>query len=614
MSMINKILSLVRSKKLRDSIWKFMIMQALIIVLIVSILSYFSANTAMQKQVVSFSGEILKIKANDVDNYIEDMERQSQYILQQLSVYAVLDKVSNLDKSNPYFDIMASGIMVGTDNDQLDILLDTMVTRREIQSVAILDNEGVIWAYDNYGSSSIEIQTILDIDTISKLMDISNSSESGLEAYLYDDNSDEKVLFFTRCIYSPEDYKKVGYLVLIANTDSLASIISSGIDDEGFNIAVYSDNDKPVYIGGNDISSNHIEEFIDKNISWQVNKKEEVLFVRALTQREGWSLVSSQRLDILFHDILRYRQLIFALSVIIMSVLVLASWRFASDIVRPISAVTEAMQRVRAGETDVDVVIDRNDEIGYMSETFNTMVDENKRLVNDIYREQITKQEAELQAMQSQINPHFLFNTLEAISWKARLSKVDDISEMVEDLSDIMRSSIGKNSSMTQLCDEIKYIKKYLDIMKRRFEDRLAIKINIDESLNDYLIPRLLIQPLIENAIYHGIERMRQGGIIFVGAKVVGDKTIINVCNTGNGLPKDVVDKINGDLRRGSDEYFYSLQSNQSKNVGLENANRRIKLSYGEEYGIQLVTKVGYYLNVIMTLPEKQSRKGDINK
>ena len=583
-------------------------MLLLIIVIIIGTISYFFTTNSMQEQAIEFSQEILKVKAEVINEYIYDIDQYVNNILSQRDIQEVLSKTYADMDSQLHQSSSVQSILAETDTVQLRTFMNNAVMKDEIQSVALYDYFGNMWLYENDESYETEIQTTITKEMLYKFIYSINVDGNKKYFYLYDEDGATKNIILLRKIYSPSTYNKIGYLGVICSIDYLEDTLANENINNTFKLQVFENNGQAVYVhdSGN---IEAVENFMKQNIVWQVNADEGLLLVRTSVKGTGWFVVSTQELTDLLGNIIIYRRLILFSIIIVLAVCLLIAWRFASNVVAPITKITEAMQKVRTGNADVDVVVDRADEIGYMGKTFNTMISENRQLVQTVYQEQIIRKETELQALQSQINPHFLFNTLETISWEARLNKSPHISTMAEELSDLMRMSISKISQPIRLQTEIHYIDKYLAIMKKRFGDRLTVKKKICEELNNYLVPKLLIQPLIENAIYHGIESRREGGTILIKAWSIEDGVEIIICNSGAGLPQTVVNDINDDLKKSMDEFFAESSISKGKNIGLQNVNRRIMLYYGQEYGIKIDSKHGYYTKVIMSLPIQEVKE-----
>jgi len=609
--LIKKLREFFRIKTLSKRLWIFISILLFVLVVTTVLFTYYSAASAMQNGAISFSKEILDMKALSIDNYINHMDQYSLDLLYESAIYDILNSAQGLDKDYVFVEREIKEILQNQGVPIMDLFLKTIVAREEIQSIALLDNDGMIWVYDNDDAKKTEIQVLIDENIFKGIANKATASEGRQAIYIYQDGENTSRIFFVRGIYSKDNYQQLGYLVLLADEEYFGNIVSSSLTENAFSVALYTDDGNPVHTNVSQDLTAGVYEFLKNSVVWQVNKEYNMLFVRSDVRNANWSLISMQKLDILFSDIDRFRQLLI-LSAVVMSVIFsFLSWIFARDTLKPIKEITTAMQRVSAGETDVDVKADRVDELGFMSSTFNRMIKENETLVRDIYRAEITKKDAELQALQSQINPHFLFNTLETISWTARLQDVSEISDMVEDMAEIMKAGIGKGDTLIELKTEIEYIDRYLSIMKKRFEDRIRTVKKIQNNLYSYRIPKLLIQPLIENAIYHGIDKRREGGCVYVGAKSTDSYIEIIVCNSGNGMGENDVKSINDNLSRSSDEYFFNLKENQKTYVGLENVNRRIKLYFGEDYGIRIYSKLGYYTKVVALLPVDGIKEGE---
>jgi two-component system sensor histidine kinase YesM len=335
------------------------------------------------------------------------------------------------------------------------------------------------------------------------------------------------------------------------------------------------------------------------------------LFVSYITLKNtGWKVVAYVTLNELYKDADTLRRNIIMLCVIVILVLTVLTVSIAFDIVTPINRLVKGMKKLQAGEGNVQIKNDRGDELGFLNKAFNEMSSEINHLVNWVYREQLTRKEAELKALQSQINPHFLFNTLEAINWLAQLNNVPEISSTVSDLSDLMEGSIGRDDRLITIKEEFTYADKYISLQKRRFGDRIELVKNIQTEVYSIKIPRLLIQPLIENAVYHGIERIRGKGTITLNAEKLEDCVSIEVIDNGAGMEREDLEQLNDRLSMDNDTYFKSLNDKKRRSIGIENVNRRIKLFYGENYGLKICSEIGKFTKAVVIIPFEISAEG----
>jgi two-component system, sensor histidine kinase YesM len=207
-------------------------------------------------------------------------------------------------------------------------------------------------------------------------------------------------------------------------------------------------------------------------------------------------------------------------------------------------------------------------------------------LINLVYVEQKKKREAELQVLQAQIKPHFLYNTLDTIQWMAQEYKADDIIRMIGALTNLFRIGLNRGFEWIPLRDEIKHAESYMIIQMSRYTDKLDYEVDIPDNIKSYYVLKLILQPLIENAIYHGIKARYGKGKITVSAELVHDTIRFRIVDDGVGIPPHKLEEINRVLReeekRGSGNGF-----------GLFNVNERIKLTYGKSYGIKIFSEAG---------------------
>jgi sensor histidine kinase YesM len=237
-------------------------------------------------------------------------------------------------------------------------------------------------------------------------------------------------------------------------------------------------------------------------------------------------------------------------------------------------------KRVEKGELDFNIKVERNDEIGTLTHSFNNMTKQLNELINKTYKLEISESEARFKALQAQISPHFLYNALDTINWSL-IDKGDyETSKILGSLSEILRYSIDYNKGMVTLGEEMRQLENYLRIQKGRFENRFDYEVDFDDGLSKYKIPKLLLQPLVENAVVHGVEKVTSGGKILVKAVDSQDSIDIEIIDNGNGISPEKLEKINEQLKKN--------QKDVNDRIGLLNVNDRIKLIYGDSYFLSI--------------------------
>ncbi|QZY55645.1 sensor histidine kinase [Crassaminicella profunda] len=252
---------------------------------------------------------------------------------------------------------------------------------------------------------------------------------------------------------------------------------------------------------------------------------------------------------------------IFALSIFLS---ILFVFIFSSKLIKNIKKITKNALEISKGNFKVEnIQVHSQDEISILSNTFNLMVEKIKNLMREVKRKTELEKEAQFLALQSQINPHFLFNTLNVIAKTSILEGADETCDLIESLSDFLRYTLRNPSSQVKLLDEIEYLREYISIQKTRFSDRVQFIENIDENLLNYKIPLLSLQPIVENAFKHGLEGKEEGGKIVFTLTEKGNYILIKIEDNGKGFSHD-----------------YHIKSKPSSSIGLHNVIERLKLFY----------------------------------
>ncbi|WP_145022815.1 sensor histidine kinase [Paenibacillus sp. Y412MC10] len=310
---------------------------------------------------------------------------------------------------------------------------------------------------------------------------------------------------------------------------------------------------------------------------------ERMLMVRVTSQDSGWKLVMIQpEKDILQESrtLQGWTYLIIAVSVLIS---LWISWIVYSGISKPMKKMVAAMKEMRRGQLDIQIIHRREDEFGYVMDTFNHLASAQRHLIEDVYEKQILLTKTEFKLLQSQINPHFLYNTLDSIYSAAVLSDADDVGEMVINLSKFLRYSLGKGKEHYTVSETFNHLNYYIKVQQRRFDFEVTYRMG--EGTEDILLLKLLLQPLVENAILHGLERKHGGRALEISAVNDGEWFIAEVKDNGVGMAPDRLQYIqqqldgisvmNWDLSAGWDRMDAEL-------YGLRNVKSRLKLHYGE--------------------------------
>lgn len=275
----------------------------------------------------------------------------------------------------------------------------------------------------------------------------------------------------------------------------------------------------------------------------------------------------------------------------------LISQKIMAGITEPIRQLCEVTKLAGSGDFAVRAQEGNNDELAALNSGFNQMVEKIGNLVEDIRVEQLNLRATELKLLQAQINPHFLYNTLDAIIWLAEAGQKEQVVMMVSSLSAFFRTTLSKGRDYITIQEEEAHIRSYLQIQHFRYRDILEYEIQIPEELYSYQILKMTLQPLVENALYHGIKNKRGLGHILVTGEELDGKLLFRVFDDGRGMKSERLEEVRRIIRGEQPD------ENNPSGFGLFNVEQRIKLNYGADYGIEIDSEYGDWTETIVVIP-----------
>lgn len=330
-------------------------------------------------------------------------------------------------------------------------------------------------------------------------------------------------------------------------------------------------------------------------------------------QENGWTVFGLKSRETLLGNLKSLRNMILNMTGFVFLMGVAAILLLAYQMTGSLRRLEKRMSCVQKGDFDARFFYPYKDEVGSLAKSFNYMVGEIQRLVEkqeetieELKQErdyvgevQKQKRKAELKALQAQINPHFLYNTLNAITWQAADQGAEEISILSNALGKFFRISLSKGAEMITLKEELEHVRSYLDIQSIRYHDRLNCQIEVSEEWMECRMIKLILQPLAENSIYHGIKEKRGSGQIRIWAEEFFDSQKqclkLIVWDDGAGIPDDKLKTINQALEEGKTDH--------SDGYGIYNVNERLRLFYGEEYGLSYESEEGQWTKAVLMLP-----------
>lgn len=308
----------------------------------------------------------------------------------------------------------------------------------------------------------------------------------------------------------------------------------------------------------------------------------------------GWKIVSVTPMADFYQDFNRTRILAVVIIILAIFVMIFANQFVAVRVVLPLKRLEDSIKRIGVDQKP-EIYIGGSPEIQHLGETIRSMVEQLRKLTDDIVKEQEEKRKSELDALQSQINPHFLYNTLDSIMWMVESEKYEDAIAMVQALGKLFRISLSRGKNIITVNEELQHAKSYLDIQKYRYKNKFTSYFEVEDGIGRYKTIKLIIQPLIENAIYYGMEYMDGDGEIHIRAYTRENDLYIEVADNGLGIPQEQLEHLLTDNTR---------SRSKGSGIGLRNVHQRIQLYFGEKYGLEIQSEPDEGTTVRIHLPK----------
>lgn len=392
--------------------------------------------------------------------------------------------------------------------------------------------------------------------------------------------SADDVVSMSKAIIDNKTGKCIGVILIDMKLDIIKNVIEDVKPGKNGFVYIVDSTGEIVYSPVNTVVYRIKEEWLgdsnDKVIIKRIKYNDyEIMHMKSTYT--GWKTVVVFPLEESLRVVTYIKYYSLTIAVIALIFAVILAIFFTKSIVNPITKLRRLMKRTEEGNLDCYFNSKYKDEIGELGESFNNMLREIKNLISLVQIEEKNKRKAEINTLQAQIKPHFLYNTLDTIQWMAQEHDAEDIVEMVGNLTNLLRIGLNNGDEIIKLKKEIEYVESYLVIQKTRYEDKLNYEINVDDTILDHNVIKLILQPLVENAIYHGIKEKRGKGKITITGGIEDNKIHIKITDNGIGIKEDKLKEINKLLREGH-------SSNSKIGYGIFNVNERIKLNYGEEF------------------------------
>ena len=599
----NAVERLIRALLMKDQslVRKLFVFSALLVVIPISFIGLFSyekSSQVLENEARSYSWQIIRQVNTHIEYYVGDFEIEILKILNNQTIDQFL-------QMNTQEELESSGM---ADNIK-HALQNAAYSRSDITNITVYLNQvGLVDSQDvrfNRGHPIEPFQTRLFQEILPDTAEPVIFTRT-----LADGEKKEYVISIARRLFSPKTLKPIGFIVLDVNFKRFKEIASQvNIGHSGFMYIVDSQGNyvyNPNFSKlGKKATLQNMQDILHRESgSFVTNGKNKKLLTYSHSGFLGWTVITSIPYKELIQSSIYIRNTIFITVILTLLFAAIFGTGLASSIIQPIRSLQKMTKRVEEGDFSGQVKVLTKDEIGKLSSGFNKMVNRLNELVNEIYLSKIREtemlfrqKEIELKALQAQINPHFLFNSLETIRGMALEREMEDISEISASLAKLLRYNINNKSQTVTLAEEILSTKEYLRIQKYRFGEKFEYEFSIPDWARNQEIVKFSIQPIVENSFKYGIEP--SGGLSKISIKAAKETDgayIVSIQDNGMGISQEKLEEISKNL-------IQKDVIEGGPGIGLLNVHRRIVNLFGEEYGISIRSIEGKGAIVSIRLP-----------
>lgn len=589
--------------QLRSSItYKWLLLLAaitLIPLLVLGAVSYSITKNAIDKKVTDASKQLIRQTAENIDIRFSGYKDIVMQMITGPDIMSLLHRISQRDEEVAEHISLTSKLAYFT------------AVSPEFKSVSFVTDDMYI-----KGIFRWDDQAELKSDFYSKTMGAGNDFVwfPTRRGYYSDtaDSHEEVVFSVSKQVFNIHDGRQLGMAVVLDIREEMLSEIlrnnaASDLRTESFVIdqsgVILSHSDKEMLLtpvaDWFDAEEAALLLREDREDSFVAHYKgKEVLVNYQQLKSNDWRVVHVIERSSLYKDSDQVIQVIAILLAICALFSIVAAIAMANSVSSPLKRMVKAMKQVHIGNLATRIHRDekRIDEIGSLEYHFNDMVGRIEELVQAVYHEQNNKRIAEVKALEAQINPHFLYNTLDAIKWTALFQKANQAAEMARLLSRLLHISIGKGSDTVMVQEELEHVECYMGIQNLRAAGRIEVFYDIEEEAKAFRIPKVILQPIVENAVLHGFADRTDGAVIHIRCHRTDGGLIFRIEDNGHGFETDMPDMYD-------DQSAELPKSASFLGVGLSNVEERIKLICGQEFGLSITSKVGLGTTVTITLP-----------
>ena len=573
----------IKNLSIQSSIFMYFTVTAIIAIALISLIIFQRFTNSLNATIIEENSGIVGQLGESVDSYLRNAMKVSD------SIY--YNVIKNTDISNDDIKRGMNLIYVNNDNmiDDIALISGKGELIESMPALRLKDNSNVL-EKDFFKKSMAESEYInFSMPHIRDLFDRNESSYSW-------------VISLSRAVEVTDEGKATQALLLInLNYMYFEEIFSNvNLGNGGY---VYLTNDRgdiiwhpkqnEIYSGRFKEDNKYAATLKDGITVENVSGKNLTLNVRTIGYT-GWKLVGVTPSAALGVDGIKFRFFVLFVADLFLFLLAMINAFISDKISNPIKSLDGSVREIESGNLDVEIVPSGSYEVEHLGKSIKNMLGRIKVLMSDLVEEHNAKRKSEFDTLQSQINPHFLYNTLDIIVWMIENENSDKAVSIVTALAKFFRISLSKGKNIITVKDEVEHVRNYLMIQNMRFKNRFEYSIDVDEEVLSYSSLKLMLQPLVENAIYHGMEFMDGDGEIDVKVFKEDDSLYFTITDNGLGMSEDMVEALL------SKDF---VPSKKGSGIGVKNVNERIKLYFGSEYGLKVESEPDEGTKITIHLP-----------
>lgn len=541
--------------------------------------------TNMSKQRLQMSyQQLIKERANIMSMTMDNVFKLCDEIVVNDRIYNALCN----------YDQLSTTELLRVHNDITDFISSKYYFMNSIHAISIVTEDGKILFDAGYNTSSVR--------HIEKIIEDANNAEGQMVwSYVKQGGKNQaNYIVASKAINYRFKSSRVGYLIVFITESYFRDLFDDLYIGENGKLAVIDTSHTAISSANGYCSVDSKLDFLPEENDEVWNKEnyfivdtgeEKSTMVYAKIKQTNWKLIGLIDNDYLNSESKAFQKVLLSVAIVALVLCIIIFIVLSNSIFKPLDSLISHMRNTETKQLKEFVPAETSGEIVTLSKAYNSLIKRINSLIEEIKINEMNKHEMKIQLLQAQINPHFLFNTLDSLKWVSLMSRCDNVADGINALTDLLRSTISKKEYVT-IQEEMNNIQSYSTIMKIRFNEFFDVKIKISKELIDTYILKMLLQPIVENAIIHGISNLEYKGVIEIVAFEESDNLIVRVKDNGVGFNPNV----NFEIPKNTEKH-------KSYQIGMKNVQERIRLYFGEQYGYEIFSQIGQGTEVRFTLP-----------